>query len=74
MEQAGRRGYAARFFLIVGALPRPVRRIEMQADQEGHARPRKGFHRAHRTVGQQVGEVAFVVGILLPIPERVLCD
>jgi hypothetical protein len=49
---------AARFLLVIGALPWPVRSGEMQAHHEGGARTRVEFDGLHSAIAEQVGHVA----------------
>ena len=46
------------FGLVVRALPRPVRRGEMQAEEERLPRPRVGIDGIDRAVAEQIGHIA----------------
>ena len=52
---------ALRFRVVCGRFPRPVRRVEVQAEQKRAAGLRIAVHDIHRVAAEQFGEVAHLV-------------
>ena len=60
---------ALRFRRVGGALPRPMRRAEVEAEQERPVEAGESLERADRMVAQQVGQIARLMQRRVAIPQ-----